>query len=92
MALDTNLELNDEDVGEQPSRVDGFAERLILANDMKEAKIKRLNEEMEQYHKRHANFQFILFIMVIGGIYYLYKIGCWEMIRDFFISMSQTTQ
>jgi len=88
MALDTRLEIEDS-FDEKPSRVDGYAERLIIADMVKEAKTKKLNETMDKYHRRHSRFQMLLMTMVAGGIYYLYEIGCWEMIKDFFISMSQ---
>lgn len=87
MAIDKELDVNDN--YEQLSRVDGHAERLIMAKYIEDAKRKKIEENMDKYYTRHAYFQFILFVMVLGGIYFLYKIGCWEMIKDFFIKMSQ---
>lgn len=85
---DLVLDLPPEDA-DKPSRVDGYAERLILAKDAQDAKQRAIEQMMEKYHTRHARFQLVLFLMVIGGVWYLIKIGCWEMIRDFFVSMSQ---
>jgi len=87
--MSDDLELADDLDEPRPSRVDGYTERLILAKDAQDAKQRKLERDMERYHYYHAQFQLALFLLVIGGVCYLYKIGCWEMIRDFFISMSK---
>jgi hypothetical protein len=87
MALDKELNIVDD--YELPSKVDGYAERIILNNDAREAKNKKIEENMEKYHRRHAYFQIFLFALVIGGMVFLYKTGCFGMIKDFFESMSQ---
>jgi len=91
MALDSEFEISD-DIGEKPIRVDGFAERTILANYAREAKSKELNEKMEQYHKRQANLHLLFIFLVFVGTYLLYRNGYWQVVKDFFVSMSQTTQ
>jgi len=87
MALDKEFKVEDG-FCDKPSRVDGFAERLIISNIQNEAKTKRLNDEIDSYQRRHARFQMLLMALIAGGIYYLYTIGCWEMVKDFFVSMS----
>lgn len=87
MAIDE--ELNIQADFEPVSKVDGYAERLIMAKYAEEAKRKKIEENMDKYYRKHAYFQLTLFVMVLGGIYFLYHIGCWQMIKDLFVAMSQ---
>lgn len=90
--LDEDLIVQEDELGERPSKVDGYAERLILAKAVQEAKQKHLEELIEQGERRKARFRLLVYLLIGLGLYYLHTIGAEGYIKEFFIKMSQTVQ
>jgi len=90
MSIDQDLVIPDEEnCGPMPSRVDIYAERLILAEEIKKAKQKHLEELIEQGERRKARFRLLVYLMLGLGVYYLHTINAWKYIQEFFVRMSQ---
>jgi hypothetical protein len=88
MAIDIELEISG-DIGEKPRRIDSHTEQLILAEYAKKAKDKKLKETIERNHARQTYLHLLFFSLSVIIVLLIYKNGYWEVIKDFFISMSQ---
>lgn len=91
MAIDTELDIGG-DIGERPRRIDSHTEQLILVEYMKKAKDKKFKETIEQNHARQTYLHLFFFLLSVIIVYLIYKNGYWEVIKDFFISVSQAVQ
>jgi hypothetical protein len=88
MATDFELEISD-DIGEKPLQIDAHTEQLILAEYAKKAKSKKLKETIERNYTRQTYLHLFFFLLSVIIVLLIYKNGYWEVIKDFFISMSQ---
>lgn len=58
-----------QDEGEKPSRVDGRAEKLIMADYARKAHEEKVCAELDRMHRRQTIKQFIVFILLLVGIW-----------------------